>query len=122
MAGRPKASIDWGKVDKYLQSQCDGTGIAGLLGIHPDTLYKACEELYKMTFSAYSAIKKGEGKELLRAKQFAVAMEGDKTMLIWLGKQYLDQKDRSDLSSGDKPIQFLPSITLIPREQTETDD
>jgi hypothetical protein len=56
------------------------------------------------TFSAYAAIKKGEGLELLRAKQFATAMEGDKTMQIWLGKQYLDQKDKTDTTSGDKPI------------------
>ena len=101
---RPKANIDWDKVDKYLQYQCDGTGIAGLFGIHPDTLYKACEEKYKMGFSAYSAIKKSEGKELLRAKQFAVAMEGDKTMLVWLGKQYLEQKDKSDIEHSGTAI------------------
>ena len=29
----------------------------------------------------------------LRAKQFEVAMKGDRTMLIWLGKQMLGQKD-----------------------------
>lgn len=94
---RPKAQIDWKKVDEYLQAQCDGVGIASLLGIHPDTLYIACQEEHKMGFSQYSAIKKSEGKELLRAKQFEMAMGGDKTLAIWLGKQYLNQTDRRNI-------------------------
>lgn len=94
--GRPKFDIDWNKVDRYLQAQCDGVAIASLLGIHPDTLYLRCEQDKKMGFSKYSAIKKSEGVELLRAKQFSVAMDGDRTMLVWLGKQYLNQKDRSN--------------------------
>lgn len=93
---RPKANIDWNKVDKYLQAQCDGVGIAGLLGIHPNTLYRLCEEKYKISFSEYSAQKKSEGVELLKAKQYQVAMEGDKTMLVWLGKQYAGQKDKQE--------------------------
>lgn len=98
---RPPIEIDWKKVDQYLQAQCNGTGIAGLLGIHPDTLYMKCEEKFKMGFSQYSAQKKSEGKELLRAKQFNVAMGGDKTMLVWLGKQYLDQRDKTEIETGD---------------------
>lgn len=94
--GRPKADIDWNKVDKYLQAQCDGVGIAGLLGIHPNTLYLACEDVHKISFSEYSAQKRGEGRELLRTKQFQAAMDGDKTMLVWLGKQYLNQREKSE--------------------------
>lgn len=94
---RPKAKIDWEKVDKYLQAQCDGVGIASLLGVCPDTLYLKCQKDKKMGFSEYSAIKRSEGKELLRAKQFQVAMTGDKTMLVWLGKQHLNQTDRRNI-------------------------
>jgi hypothetical protein len=86
-------TIDWKKVDSYLQAQCDGKSIAGILGMHPNTFYRHCEEEKGMSFGDYSTQKKAEGKEILRAKQFQVAMAGDKTMLVWLGKQYLDQKD-----------------------------
>ena len=106
---RPKADIDWNKVDKYLQAQCNGTGIAGLLGIAPITLYRACEEKYKVNFEAYSAQKKGEGKELLRAKQFEMVMNGNVTMAIWLGKQYLGQRDKSEI---DHTVN-LPSLPTI---------
>jgi predicted DNA-binding protein YlxM (UPF0122 family) len=33
-------------------------------------------------------------KRSLRRKQVELAMAGDRTMQIWLGKQYLDQKDQ----------------------------
>ena len=94
--GRPKAVINWKMVDEYLRSQCDGAHIANILGIHPNTLYLACEEKFNVNFSEYSQQKKGEGKELLRARQFKAAMEGDKTMLVWLGKQYLGQREKTD--------------------------
>ena len=93
---RPKAVINWKMVDEYLRSQCDGAHIANILGIHPNTLYLACEEKFNVNFSEYSQQKKGEGKELLRARQFKAAMEGDKTMLVWLGKQYLGQREKTD--------------------------
>lgn len=96
MAGRPKAEIDWNKVDRLLEAQCTGTEIAATLGIHPDTLYNAVKAKFKSDFSAYSQQKKESGKRLLKAKQFEVAMSGDKAMLIWLGKQYLEQRDKTD--------------------------
>ena len=102
-AGRAKINIDWKIVDKYLQAQCDGVAIAGILGIHPETLYDRCKEAFKTDFSAYAAAKRGEGRELLRAKQFQSAMAGDKTMLVWLGKQYLDQKERSEVRNENVP-------------------
>lgn len=96
-----KVVIDWDKVDTFLRAQCSGIGISSILGIHVNTLYTRCREDKGVEFSEYSQQKKGEGKELLRAKQFKMAYEGNTTMAIWLGKQYLEQKDKSDHSSTD---------------------
>jgi hypothetical protein len=105
MAGRPKAIIDWNKVDKMLQAHCDGVGIAGLLGIHPNVLYKACEEEKKCNFSEYRQLKQSEGKELLRQTMFSNAMKGDKALQIWLSKQYLGMSEKQEVEhSGDKPL------------------
>jgi len=112
---RPKAVIDWNKVDKYLQAQCDGVGIAGLLGIDVQTLYRRCNEDNKVGFAEYSAIKKAEGVELLKAKQYQVAMEGDKTMLVWLGKQYAGQSDKSE-NRITGPIKIIVSYEEGPAE------
>ena len=110
-------------VDKYLQSQCEGTGIAGLLGIHPNTLYRRCEEEFGIRFSEYSQQKKSEGKELLRAKQFQTAMKGDKTLLVWLGKQYLGQKDNHNGLTDDYPSPINVTFKVIDAsKRAGTDD
>lgn len=114
--GRPKANIDWHKVDNLLKAQCDGVGIAGILGIAPDTLYRLCREENKIGFEDYSRQKKSEGKELLRAKQFESAMSGDRVMQIWLGKQYLDQKDRKEVEQHN---QTTIEVTPATEEQAE---
>ena len=115
MAGRPKSVIDWAEVDNLLKAQCTGTEIAGHLGIHPNTLYQACEELYKCNFSEYSQQKKESGKAMLRAMQFQTAMEGDKSLLIWLGKQLLDQSDKKELTGkGGKDL--IPPRVLTAEE------
>jgi len=100
-AGRPEIKVDWKIVDKYLQAQCASTGIASLLGISRATLYRACKRDNKINFETYCEQKKGEGKELLRAKQFQTAMTGNVPMCIWLGKQYLGQSDKTELSGKD---------------------
>lgn len=104
--GRPKANIDWHKVDNLLKAQCDGTEIAAMLGLKcADTLYRHVKETFKMDFVAYSQQKRAEGRTLLKVAQFDKALtEKSQTMQIWLGKQYLGQKDKNDITTDDKPI------------------
>ncbi len=99
--GRPRVIIDWDAVDNLLKAQCTGTEIAGHLGIHPDSLYNAVQDKFKTTFSAYSQQKKESGKAMLRMIQFQTAMDGDRTLLVWLGKNHLDQSDKSQITGKD---------------------
>jgi hypothetical protein len=128
---RPEANIDWEMVNSYLLRQCDGVGIAGLLGIHPNTLYERCQQDNNISFSEYSAQKKGEGKEILRAKQYDTAIGDPKkniqpnvSMQIWLGKQYLGQRDKNELTGADgKDLNPLIKIEIIDSaEQVKKDD
>lgn len=102
--GRPRLDIDWELVNEYLAAQCQGTEIADLIGIAPDTLYRRCEEEFKMTFTLYSQQKKSAGKAVLRKKQWEMALNGDRTMAVWLGKQVLGQRDKidNDVSVSEK--------------------
>ena len=104
MAGRPAALIDWKAVDRLLQAGCTGVQIAARFAIHADTLYRACQSEYKIDFAAYSQEKRAHGETLLLEQQFTIAMKGDKTMLIWLGKQRLNQKEKHDHTTNDKDI------------------
>ncbi|MFA5379569.1 MAG: hypothetical protein WC455_27675 [Dehalococcoidia bacterium] len=97
---RPGVVIDWAYTDKQLQAGCDGTEVAAALGMAADTLYRHCQKEKGMTFDAYKQIKKASGDSLLKTKQFQVAMTGDRTMLVWLGKQRLGQKDKQEVEQG----------------------
>jgi hypothetical protein len=37
-----------------------------------------------------------EARASVRRKQYELAMAGDRTMLVWLGKNWLGQKDRTE--------------------------
>ena len=91
--GRPKVTIKWDEVDKYLIAGCSGQHIADTLGICNETLYDRCKAIYKMNFSDYSSKKRQKGNSMLHYKQFQAAMDGNVSMLIWLGKQRLGQKE-----------------------------
>jgi hypothetical protein len=90
---RPEKPIDWKVVDQLLMAGCLGTEIAANFDMHPDTFYNRVEQQYGMGFTAYCSEKRSKGDSLLRAKQFEKALEKDNTMLIWLGKQRLQQKE-----------------------------
>ena len=93
---RPEKPIDWKRVDLLLMAGCLGTEIASNFDMHPDTLYKRIEQEYGMGFTAYSSSKKQQGDSILRAKQYEKALEKDNTMLIWLGKNRLGQKEHDN--------------------------
>ena len=104
--------IDWKMVDALLQANCSGVQIAARLGVHADTLYAACQREKGSAFSAYSQQKREHGETLIHQKQFDIAMKGDKTMLIWLGKQRLGQKERS-ANENETLIKVLQTEVVI---------
>ena len=97
-AGRPKKEIDYVAVEKLAQIQCTQEEIAGFLNISVRTLLrdeKFCE-IYKKGIE--------NGKMSLRRYQFKLA-EKNTSMAIFLGKQYLGQKDNvEDKSKSNNGI------------------
>lgn len=90
---RPEKPIDWKLVDDLLMAGCLGTEIAPHFDLHPTTFYGRVEDRYGMSFTNYSTEKRAQGDSCLRAKQYEKAMNNDTTMLIWLGKQRLEQRE-----------------------------
>ena len=112
MMARPKAKIDWKIAGELITAGCDGVQVAAYFGIHPDTLYMACEKELKMGFSAYLQTKRATGDAMLLKTQFELALkEKDRTMLVWLGKQRLGQREKQDTdltSNGQTILVKLP--------------
>jgi hypothetical protein len=95
---RPEKPIDWEKVDALLLAGCLGTEIAAYFDMHHETFYNRIQDKYKMGFTAYSSQKKMHGDSLLRHAQYKKALKGDNTMMIWLGKNRMGQKEHQDSS------------------------
>lgn len=86
MAGRPKFQIDYVMVEKLASIQCTQQEIASFLGCSTDTLQRDKQfcDIYKKGME--------NGKMSLRRIQFKLA-EKNTSMAIFLGKQYLGQRD-----------------------------
>lgn len=91
--GRPDLAIDETLLRSLCKIQCTEKELCAVLEVSPDTLATYIKINHNMTFSEYLEKYGGQGKVSLRRLQFRKAEEGNVAMLIWLGKQYLGQKD-----------------------------
>jgi hypothetical protein len=84
--GRPKLQVDPDMVEKLAGIGCPNTEIAAIVGCSVDTLDRRFADV----------IHKGREicKTRLRKKQIEVALAGNVSMLIWLGKQMLGQAEK----------------------------
>jgi len=94
--GRPLIDIDWEQVESMCKIQCTQEEIASIVGCSLDTLERRCEDETGTPFAEFFAQKKMNGKASLRRNQWKLAQDGNATMLIWLGKNMLDQTDKSE--------------------------
>lgn len=87
--GRPPLDINPDLVLGLARIHCTNREIATIVGCHVDTLTNRFSDL----------LEKGreEGRMSLRRLQWAKAEAGNVTMMIWLGKQMLGQKDVAQL-------------------------
>ena len=105
--GRPKIQIDQTQFEKLCNILCTLDDIAGFFDCSVDTIENWSKRTYGMTFSDVYKKKAAIGRVSLRRKQFEVAMSGDRTLLIWLGKQQLGQRDTFPEEIQTTPI--IPS-------------
>lgn len=110
---RPQADINWGLVEEYLIAGCSGAEIAAMIGISAPTLYDRCQTDNGLMFSEYSQQKREKGDLILKKVQYETAIKDkDRTMLIWLGKQRLGQKEKAEQDikvDGGINIVFKPA-------------
>ena len=106
-AGRPPKQIDYKRLDSMCAIQCTGEECAAILDMSYLLMNQKLKEDGHGNFLEYYAIKAAGGKASLRRRQYKAAMDGQPTMLVWLGKQWLGQTDKSDYSvhgPGGGPI------------------
>jgi hypothetical protein len=88
---RPKKDIDPDQVKKLAAIDCSYSEMASVLNCDEKTLTNRFSQVIK------------EGRESgcasLKRKQFEIAMSGNVSMLIWLGKIRLKQKDTTEVQN-----------------------
>ena len=93
---RPKKEIDRRQFEQLCAIQCTEAEICSVLDVTEKTLQAWCRRTYGKGFSQVFAKKRKMGAASLRRMQWKLA-EVNATMGIWLGKQYLDQRDNRDI-------------------------
>jgi len=114
----PKKEVDWKLFEHLCRIHCTEAEICAILDISEKTLAARCQETFCKPFSQVFTEKRAGGKMSIRRRQYEMAMgraarydeQGnlleaeappDKTMLIWLGKQWLDQTDGRELRGNE---------------------
>jgi hypothetical protein len=122
-AGRPRKPIDWKQFDYLCKAQCTLEEIAGFFDCDVKTIETAVKNKFGETFSSYYAKKSEGGKSSLRRAQWKAALAGNPTMLIWLGKQKLGQRDKQEVTGVDGgPIKQEVLVERKPVSLEEVED
>jgi len=111
--GPKKKVIDWDTVEKLAKMQCTQSEIASFVGVSLDTLVDRPE------FSEIFKRAKEHGKSSLRMAQFKLA-QSNTAMAIWLGKQYLGQRDDPQAPTQTEPMKVI--IEYVGPGQAKSDE
>lgn len=104
MGGRPKINFEKMKVDMWgaLEMLCRWEtmeDVARIIGVSSDTLGRRINEEYGFGFAEYKARCRSEIRVNIQEKQYMVGMEGDSSMLKWIGIQHCDQTNKNEVKN-----------------------
>lgn len=108
--GRPKKELDHEEMEKLAALHCTQEEVAGWFGVSIDTVTARCKDWGYEGFPDFFKRHSAKGKVSLRRHQFEVAKKGNCGMLIWLGKQYLNQNDTVDLTDSNIQIKLAYNL------------
>lgn len=101
---KPMSDKEFEQLVNMIRIQCTRDEICDILNMSETTLNRRIKEQGIEGVDNFEALYKkhqGEGKASLRRAQWKAAQDGNPTMLVWLGKQMLGQKDKQELSGPD---------------------
>lgn len=117
--GRPKLVLnDTGKavITNMAAIMCTDEEIAACLGVSIDTLTR---EENAAAFAECKEKGAGNGKKSLRRIQFEIAKKGNAAMAIWLGKQWLGQKEPERQETTDNVEDLTALGDMLKNEEEE---
>ena len=102
--GKPVSDIDYKLVERLARSGANTVEIADILGVSDTTIVRRCGDILKVA--------RANLRISIRRKQVTMALGGHPTMLIWLGKVMLDQREVTAVEhSGAEGVPLVVSVT-----------
>jgi hypothetical protein len=108
--GRPRIEFtekEWEQIDAMCGILCRKEEICAIVNCSEDTLERRIKERSGLGFAEYFTQKSSNGKMSLRRRQYNKAMDGDNTMLVWLGKNWLKQTDAVEMNHTGEAKVFV---------------
>lgn len=119
--GRPQKEIDNKIFENLCGLQCTLEEIAGVFDCSADTIERWCKREYGETFAETYKKHSAKGKMSLRRTQFKLA-EKSAAMAIFLGKNYLGQKDNI-IETDEQTLQAVgEALVKIKRAAEKAED
>ena len=119
--GRPRKEIDNKIFENLCGLQCTLEEIAGVFDCSVDTIERWCKREYGETFAETYKKHSAKGKMSLRRIQFKLA-EKSAAMAIFLGKNYLGQKDNI-IETDEQTLQAVgEALVKIKRAAEKADN
>ena len=117
--GRPRIELDpkQAKIFGYFRATYDT--MAEQIGCHIDTIRAAMQDEDSEFSKAYKKGFSSMKMKLSEAQVKTAIEEHNPTLLVWLGKQYLDQKDNP---MPDEDVNKNYTVILVPKKQAESDN
>ena len=122
---KPLTDKEFEQLVNMIRIQCTAEEISDVLGMSEDTLGRRIAERKIEGVSNFADLYKkhqGEGKASLRRAQWKAAQDGNPTMLVWLGKQMLGQRDKKDLDHTSSDGSMTPKEIIIRAANVPSDD
>lgn len=119
-AGRPAIVFDYLQLEKLCHINATHREIAAYFDCSVETVQRRVKDDPKFA----AAMERGYmgGWMSLRRKQMEIALEGNPTMMIWLGKNILGQRDSTSIEHtgpGGQPLMNLATARALLHEDSE---
>lgn len=116
--GPPPREFDKKVFEELCFIQCTHTEIGSVLHAHPDTVDRWCKKAYGESLAECKKKFAEGGRSSLRRDQFKMAKKSA-AMAIWLGKQYLNQRDHplDEEGVGAKVEELLDMLHALKKKQ-----
>ena len=109
------AQIDLEELEKLSALQCTDEEIASWFRVSTRTIERRRQD---PKFADVMERGKARGRMSIRRAQMRMLEDGNATMAIWLGKQYLGQQDRFPADAGKQGIYVVMSSIAPPTTLT----